>query len=263
MNTLLCDPKDPDRSLISFFFNVVQVGNVFWSHSNLRYVRTCMLYCLVFSKSSFSLQRKRPGTSFLIGQEIYWQNPLKCLPCFGILTLLQVFRATIFASFLALLLAIFSGILQVTGTNPNFTASLLVTFSLALSLVTVSSVVLPKIIRIASGEKVVVTKVLRDVNGLKAEHRTDGRTNIDVVQESGDSSTVVVIKAGQPVPEKFENDLRRLREVLSSLEDISNQARPLNQAHWFALKKATALVSHDIDHYQFEWDDRGEWRESP
>ena len=150
-----------------------------------------------------------------------------------------------------------------TGANPNVTASLSVTFSLALSLVTVSSVVLPKILRIASGEKVVVTKVLRDVNGLKPEHRTDGRTDTGVAQELGDSeATVVVIKAGQPVPEKFEKDLRRLREVLSSLEDISNQARPLNQGHWFALKKATALVSHDIDHYHFEWDDRGEWRES-
>ena len=153
------------------------------------------------------------------------------------------------------------GIINATSTNPNLTASIFVTFTLILPLVTVSSIVLPKIKRVASGEKVVVTKVLRDVNGLKPKHGIDGRTDEVVAQESGDLNAVVIVKAGQPVPEKFENDLRRLKEVISSLEEISNQARPLNQAHWFALKKATALVSHDIDHYQFEWDSRGEWRE--
>mmetsp|Transcript_21669 Transcript_21669/g.51183 ORF Transcript_21669/g.51183 Transcript_21669/m.51183 type:complete len:209 (-) Transcript_21669:421-1047(-) len=134
----------------------------------------------------------------------------------------QVFRATIFASFLALLLAIFVGIINATGTNPNFTASIFVTFSLILSLVTVSSVVIPKIIRVASCGKVVVTKVLRDVNDLKLEHLPGGTTDPTVAQESGDSNAVVVVIAGQPVPEKFENDLRRLKEVLSSIEETSN-----------------------------------------
>jgi len=145
-----------------------------------------------------------------------------CRFCYGILTLIQVFRATIFASFLALLLAIFVGIINATGTNPNFTAPIFVTFSLILSLVIVSSVVIPKIIRVASCGKVVVTKVLRDVNDLKLEHLPGGTTDPTVAQESGDSNAVVVVIAGQPVPEKFENDLRRLKEVLSSIEETSN-----------------------------------------
>mmetsp|Transcript_21669 Transcript_21669/g.51184 ORF Transcript_21669/g.51184 Transcript_21669/m.51184 type:complete len:194 (-) Transcript_21669:755-1336(-) len=62
-----CLPGRKRRAVLRRGSSIVQskllVGNVFWKHSTLRYVRTCLLYCLVFKISSFGLQRKRPGLS--------------------------------------------------------------------------------------------------------------------------------------------------------------------------------------------------------
>lgn len=128
----------------------------------------------------------------------------------------QIFRAALISAVFALSMAIFVAIFDVTITNPNISSVIFVTFSLVVTMLTVSSVVIPKVTRVWSGEEVVLTKILRDINGLKPdrESRCVATQPANQIQDGPNSVSgeVTFLKAIGPVPEELERHILRLKE---------------------------------------------------
>ena len=102
----------------------------------------------------------------------------------------------------------------------------------AIAMITNTCVVLPKIRRVLSGEPVVVTKLLRDMNRYGSVARSDGTaTNNDqrgsVARPDGTAANtdqrdppLVRILPNDPIPDAMEKHLHRLKDVISI---ITNQ----------------------------------------
>jgi hypothetical protein len=134
----------------------------------------------------------------------------------------------------------FSDIPQV---SPNLTVSFMVIMTVGVSLLTSWFVIMPKIRRVHDGETVVVTNILRDMNGvrtssLSSEEEEYRRASLEAAVASRISSAGVVtstssstssrkrvthskkiLKFDEPIPKQIERQLYQLNELVDSVTD--------------------------------------------
>jgi hypothetical protein len=134
----------------------------------------------------------------------------------------------------------FSDIPQV---SPNLTVSFMVIMTVGVSLLTSWFVIMPKIRRVHGGETVVVTNILRDMNGvrtssLSSEEEEYRRASLEAAVASRISSAGVVtstssstssrkrvthskkiLKFDEPIPKQIERQLYQLNELVDSVTD--------------------------------------------
>lgn len=144
----------------------------------------------------------------------------------------QIFNSSIINGICSAIFLLVTVIFDATLRNPSATAGLYITLMVAIAMITNTCVVLPKIRRVLSGEPVVVTKLLRDMNRYGSVARSDGTaTNNDqrgsVARPDGTAANtdqrdppLVRILPNDPIPDAMEKHLHRLKDVISI---ITNQ----------------------------------------
>jgi hypothetical protein len=96
----------------------------------------------------------------------------------------QIFNSSIIIGIFSAVFLFVAIIFDATLRSPSATAGLYITLMVGLAMITNTCVVLPKIRRVLSGEPVVVTKLLRDMNrhGSVADLMEQQQTMINVIQ---------------------------------------------------------------------------------
>lgn len=144
----------------------------------------------------------------------------------------QIFNSSIINGICSAVFLLVTIISNATLLNPSATAGLYITVMVAIAMITNTCVVLPKIRRVLSGEPVVVTKLLRDMNRYGSVARSDGTATKkhqgDLVARSDGTATdndqhfppSVRILPKDPIPDAMEKHLHRLKDVIGI---ITNQ----------------------------------------
>jgi hypothetical protein len=105
--------------------------------------------------------------------------------------------------------------------------------------------VLPKIRRVLSGEKVVVT------NALAARYANSGSSSEDALSHSDRPRYLVgaplQLKKDDPMPRELETHLYDLQGLLRTVTKQNGQGRPLSAAQWRTLQIDVARLKAELD----------------
>jgi len=177
----------------------------------------------------------------------------------------QIFNSSIINGICSAVFLLVTIISNATLLNPSATAGLYITVMVAIAMITNTCVVLPKIRRVLSGEPVVVTKLLRDMNRYGSVARSDGTATKkhqgDLVARSDGTATdndrhdppSVRILPKDPIPDAMEKHLHRLKDVIGIITNQCLEGRPIEKDQWMAFAEATCIMSDDINRYRFAW----------
>mmetsp|Transcript_25742 Transcript_25742/g.39469 ORF Transcript_25742/g.39469 Transcript_25742/m.39469 type:complete len:140 (-) Transcript_25742:85-504(-) len=135
----------------------------------------------------------------------------------------------------------------------------------------------PKLQRIHSGEKIVLSKLLQErrySNGPMESivmppdakplwHRTtdvSSGTDVEIAPEQSppqeeEIPTVVNLKATEPPPRRLERQLLSIRTAVSNVTTRTLEGRPMEQTDWDILKAETKVLNDMMAQIQYDWEE--------
>ena len=140
----------------------------------------------------------------------------------------QVFRSALISGLVSFILLGMVAVFDLADADPNVSSALSVTLIIFISMITISSLVVPKIQRARSGEEVVVTNILRDMTRSRQQARftmgaADGpQTGTAFFHGAntinGDEApAVMTLKPDEAIPRVMEEHLYRLNDAILEL----------------------------------------------
>lgn len=150
----------------------------------------------------------------------------------------EIFRAALFSGLVTVVISVFLAFSDGPTTSPNISTTLTVTMCVTISMVTSFFLVMPKIRRVRSGEPIVISNILREVNGCSASSSEDelriaaneatkeSSTSINPVGIAGSAGilqdsehNVLHLHSNDAIPKNVEQQLYRLHEIIESVTD--------------------------------------------
>eukprot|EP00549_Striatella_unipunctata_P007862 CAMPEP_0118682894 /NCGR_PEP_ID=MMETSP0800-20121206/5737_1 /TAXON_ID=210618 ORGANISM="Striatella unipunctata, Strain CCMP2910" /NCGR_SAMPLE_ID=MMETSP0800 /ASSEMBLY_ACC=CAM_ASM_000638 /LENGTH=468 /DNA_ID=CAMNT_0006579331 /DNA_START=55 /DNA_END=1461 /DNA_ORIENTATION=+ len=161
--------------------------------------------------------------------------------------------------------------------SPNVTAFLFSSTTILVVVATSYMVLSPKLQRIHSGEKIVLSKLLQErrySNGPMESivmppdakplwHRTtdvSSGTDVEIAPEQSppqeeEIPTVVNLKATEPPPRRLERQLLSIRTAVSNVTTRTLEGRPMEQTDWDILKAETKVLNDMMAQIQYDWEE--------
>jgi 7 transmembrane sweet-taste receptor of 3 GCPR len=148
-----------------------------------------------------------------------------------------VFRAGFLSGIIVILVTVGLSYSDIPEVSPNLTVSLAAIMIVSVSLITSWSVIMPKIRRVHGGETVVMTNILRDMNGVNSsslsseeeEYRRASQeaaariSSTGAITSSGPKKRVThsktILRHDEPIPKKMERHLYQLNGLAEAITD--------------------------------------------
>lgn len=166
--------------------------------------------------------------------------------------------------FVGIATCVFAGGIAVADTSevsPNLTSVLSILFTILISVVTSWTVVIPKIRRARSGEKVVLSNVLRHINQVSSSSESDFDDRRLVTQQwqinedltppneigANKARKRIVVQADEGLPSKIEQKLYAMKHLTIAVTDRCAEGRPLDEDEWDSLLQTIAELASDLE----------------
>jgi hypothetical protein len=192
-----------------------------------------------------------------------------------------VFKASLLSGITVIVISVGIGYSELPEVSPNVTSSLEIIMIVGVSMMTSCFVIFPKIRRVRSGEPIVMTNILRDMNGMTAsssssgseedEYRraseeakkqhariSEGRTShIDSIGSPRISVTTqpVLLRYDEAIPKRMERHLHELKTLCESVTNRCAEGRPMEKWEWRALLRATSELTHEFENVDMRFDE--------
>ena len=160
----------------------------------------------------------------------------------------QIFNTAAVAGVAILLSFILSEIMDIPATSPDALVFMWELASYGVALSVLIFFIWPKIQRVMSGEKVVVTNILSARFDSMARQSTEHSESGDR-QSTGTYTIGETIKVGKddPIPRSVETRVLVLQDVLREITEECGEGRPLNADVWGRLRIDVARLKNELD----------------
>ncbi|KAG7338400.1 7 transmembrane sweet-taste receptor of 3 GCPR [Nitzschia inconspicua] len=186
-----------------------------------------------------------------------------------------VFRAGFISGLIVIIITVALSYSDIPEVSPNLYVCFKAVMAIGVSLLTAWSVIMPKIRRVHSGEMVVLTNILRDMNGVntsslsseeeeyrRASQEAAARPSRDgIVTPSNDgprkrvTHCKTVLRNDEPIPKKLERQLYQLNGLTEAITDRCAEGRPMDKTEWEALLRVTTDLTREFENVRMRFND--------
>ena len=190
-----------------------------------------------------------------------------------------VFKASFLSGLTVIVISVGIAFSDIATVSPNVTSSLAILMTVGVSMIVAYYVITPKIKRVRSGEPIVMTNILRDMNGISKsssssteedEYRraseeakkhysiNDGRSS--AIGPTGQPQRRVttqpqLLRYDEPIPKRMERHLYELNTLCESVTNRCAEGRPMDKREWRALLKATSELTQEFENVSMRFDE--------
>jgi len=159
----------------------------------------------------------------------------------------QVFNSAALNAMVAFVTLALSEMMTQPDIRPAVPVFLLTLFSVVTGLITLVILVLPKIRRVMSGEKVVISALLG------ARFSSYGNAHLKSNVNHHNESFKITINEDDPIPSWMSSHIMDLQDTLQRISDRCNDGRSLLRSDWLRLDKDSRALVADLDRVDFSF----------
>ena len=144
-------------------------------------------------------------------------------------------------------------------------------FSIGISTLVLVILVLPKIKRVSSGEKVIVTNLLantfrRGTDSTTLTHPAESQSTFNTGGRQFQDR--IIVKKDDPLPPSIEAQVFEVQDLLGEIDSRCQEGRRVDSKLWKQMQRDVARFKMELDKVELDWDDevaddKAEYDEAP
>jgi len=125
---------------------------------------------------------------------------------------------------------------------------------IGVSMLVLTILVLPKIKRVLSGEKVVISNVLAGKYGRRnSSSALESQSTFQQFQDR------IVVKKDDPLPRSIETQVYEIQSLLSEIDNLCQEGRTVSLELWQQMQRDVARFKMELDKVDLQWDNEAEY----